>query len=192
MEVASRQECTAGGGLRRAKPSKRRHLRVNSRLLCANLLRMEQRHTLHIIDSSSRTRAELSRLGFDLGHHCEVYGSLAELLERSPASGIVLTGDGEMANSASAAAVTALTRLGCWLPVIALHAAPCARAHCGCDPGGRPRLPRHAAGPGGSARQAFSASAKRSRPMARPGDARSRQGGGWPTCPRASARCSTG
>lgn len=97
---------------------------MNRRPFCANLPFMEQRHTLHIIDSSSRTRAELSRLGFELGHHCEVYGGLAELLERPPASGVLLIGDGDAADGAAAAAVSALTRVGCWLPVIALHAAP--------------------------------------------------------------------
>lgn len=77
---------------------------------------MEQRHTLHIIDSSSRNRAELSRLGFALGHHCEVYGSISELVGQAPPAGIVLVGSGETESATAADAVAALTHCGCWLP----------------------------------------------------------------------------
>jgi len=85
---------------------------------------MEQRHTLHIIDSFSRNRAELFRLGFALGHHCELYASVEELLEQAPASGIVLVGAALDDAFDAAAVVGALTRSGCWLPVVALRHDP--------------------------------------------------------------------
>lgn len=83
---------------------------------------MEQRHTLHIIDPSSRNRAELARIGFGLGHHCEIYASLGELLAAMPSAGIVLVADGE--GQIAAEAVAAIARHGHWLPVIAFHETP--------------------------------------------------------------------
>jgi FixJ family two-component response regulator len=85
---------------------------------------MEQQQAFYIIDSSSRNRAELARLGFDMGHRCEVYGSLGELVERAPATGIALVGADETEDADAADVVAALTRSGCWLPVVALRHDP--------------------------------------------------------------------
>ncbi|MEL7445558.1 MAG: LuxR C-terminal-related transcriptional regulator [Pseudomonadota bacterium] len=84
---------------------------------------MERKAILHFIDSSSRSRAELSRIGFDLGHHCEVYGDLSELSVHPPRDGIIVARD-----AAEEGGVTMilerLSKLGIWLPVIAVDGQP--------------------------------------------------------------------
>ena len=79
---------------------------------------MEQRQTLHILGGSSRSRAEQSHLGFALGHHCEVYGTIGELVEHSPDTGIVLAFD-DPADGGVARVLRALSVIGKWLPVVA-------------------------------------------------------------------------
>ena len=80
-------------------------------------LRMETRHTLHIVGGSSRSRAEQAHLGFGLGHHCEIYGSIAELTEHPPEQGIVLAFD-DPADGGVARVLRALAVIGRWLPVV--------------------------------------------------------------------------
>ena len=84
---------------------------------------MEQRHILHIVDGSSRSRADQARLGFELGHHCEVYADLVELMERTPDKGIVLVHDEEGAGIVGRA-MQALAGAGLWLPVVATSEDP--------------------------------------------------------------------
>lgn len=79
---------------------------------------MEQRDKLHIVDGSSRSRAEQARRGFDLGYHCEVYGDVSELVSSAPETGIVLARDADGCGS-SALVVESLNRNGIWLPVVA-------------------------------------------------------------------------
>lgn len=84
---------------------------------------MKNRQTLHIIDSSSRTRAELARFGYGLGHHCEVYGDLSELALYPPRDGIILARDA----ADEGGVVRILERLGplgIWLPLIAAEEEP--------------------------------------------------------------------
>ena len=84
---------------------------------------MDQITILHIVDSSSRSRAEQARIGFAAGYHCEIYSSLAELLSVAPAKGIVLARD--RAESGGAATIAEeLARRGIWLPVIATAVDP--------------------------------------------------------------------
>jgi len=54
---------------------------------------MTRKASLHFIDSCSRQRAELARVGFALGHHCEVYGDLSELAVHPPREGIIIARD---------------------------------------------------------------------------------------------------
>ena len=78
---------------------------------------MTQRPVLHIVDSSSRSRAEQARLGFELGYHCEIYSDVGELMLSPPDRGIVLARDEE----GSGAVATILERLasaGVWIPVV--------------------------------------------------------------------------
>ena len=51
---------------------------------------MEQRHTVHIVGGSSRSRAELARMAFELGHHAEIYSEVTELLDRPLREGAII------------------------------------------------------------------------------------------------------
>jgi len=86
-------------------------------------LRMKRKPTLHFIDSSSRTRAQLARTGFELGHHCEVYGDLAEINVHPPRDGIIIARDVAQ-DGGVAVTIKQLGKLGIWLPVIAVDHDP--------------------------------------------------------------------
>ncbi|WP_435201970.1 response regulator transcription factor [Qipengyuania sp. 902] len=79
---------------------------------------MKQRQTLHIVGGSSRSRAEQAHLGYRLGHHCEVYANVGELIEHVPDSGIILAFD-DPAEGGVARVLRALSVIGKWLPVVA-------------------------------------------------------------------------
>lgn len=49
-----------------------------------------ERFTVHIVDSSTADRASAFRLFSEFGYHCEIYSTLAELVNFQPSSGIVL------------------------------------------------------------------------------------------------------
>lgn len=84
---------------------------------------MMTRQTLHIVDPSSRNRAELARAAFGLGLHAEVYATLSELTERPPREGIILLrdrhGPGGMAEDQER-----LVAAEVWLPVLAMDENP--------------------------------------------------------------------
>ena len=84
---------------------------------------MANKPTLHFIDPSSRARAEFSRLGFDLGHHCEVYGDVTELTAVPPRSGIILARD-RLTDGGISALIERLNRYGVWQPLVAMSEAP--------------------------------------------------------------------
>ncbi len=84
---------------------------------------MERKSTLHIVEHSSRIRAGLARIGFDLGHHAEVYGSLYELTDHPPREGIVLLRD-DPDSSGILEAIEKLTKWDIWLPVLAMDTTP--------------------------------------------------------------------
>lgn len=79
---------------------------------------MTTKPILHFVDSSTRNRAELARIGFDLGHHAEVYGDLDELGIHPPRDGIIIVRDVESEGGIKAC-VQRLSKLGIWLPLIA-------------------------------------------------------------------------
>ena len=79
---------------------------------------MKQRLVLHFIDPSTRIRAELSRIGFELGHHAEVYGDVDELIEHTPRSGIIIARD-DPAVGGVVATLDRLSQAGVWLPLLA-------------------------------------------------------------------------
>ena len=79
---------------------------------------MEHRQTLHFIDSSSRSRADLARTGFGLGHHAEVYGDITEFCLRPPSEGVVIAKD-ETERGGIASIFDRLAERGIWLPLIA-------------------------------------------------------------------------
>nr|WP_298929336.1 LuxR C-terminal-related transcriptional regulator [uncultured Erythrobacter sp.] len=84
---------------------------------------MTRKASLHFIDSSSRNRAELARVGFSLGHHSEVYGDLLELSVHPPREGIIVARDTAEEGGVSMI-LERLSRLGIWLPLIAVEAQP--------------------------------------------------------------------
>ncbi|MCK0127804.1 LuxR C-terminal-related transcriptional regulator [Erythrobacter sp. F6033] len=84
---------------------------------------MTRKATLHFIDSSSRNRAELARAGFSLGHHSEVYGDLSELSSHPPREGIIVARD-TVEEGGVAMILERLSRLGIWLPLIAVEEQP--------------------------------------------------------------------
>ncbi|QUL38210.1 response regulator transcription factor [Erythrobacter sp. JK5] len=84
---------------------------------------MSRKATLHFIDSSSRQRAELARVGFALGHHAEVYGDLSELSVHPPREGIIVARD-TVEQGGVATILERLSRLGIWLPLIAVDIQP--------------------------------------------------------------------
>lgn len=84
---------------------------------------MKHKDTLHFIDNSSRIRAELSRIGFALGHHSEVYGDLSEFSMHPPQDGIIVARD--CAEDGGVAVILKrLSQLGIWLPLIAVDYDP--------------------------------------------------------------------
>jgi len=84
---------------------------------------MERKPTLHIVDGSSRVRAELARIGFRLGHHAEVYGDLEELADRAPDDGIILLRD-EGEQDCVARALSRLAAANVTLPALATDLEP--------------------------------------------------------------------
>lgn len=83
---------------------------------------MEQRQIIHFVDADVRVRAELARTAFGEGHHAEVYASLAELCEHPPQRGVVILRD-DQANPI-AQTLDLFSRLGIWLPLVAMDLAP--------------------------------------------------------------------
>jgi FixJ family two-component response regulator len=87
------------------------------------IVAMEHRLTLHIVDSDSRSRAEQARTAFALGHHAEVYSDLAELLARTPAGGIVLLRERAIGGPLGEL-FERLGEQGIWMPLIVCDEEP--------------------------------------------------------------------
>ena len=88
----------------------------------ANHRGMTQRPTLHIVDPSPRSRAEQSRLGFDLGFHCEIYADACELMRHPPETGVVLVREDDGIGAEEV--LTLLADAGIWIPVVATSCDP--------------------------------------------------------------------
>lgn len=84
---------------------------------------MTHKASLHFIDTDSRQRAELARIGFSLGHHAEVYGDLSELGVHPPREGIIIARDAA-ADGGVPVILERLSRLGIWLPLVAVELDP--------------------------------------------------------------------
>ena len=83
---------------------------------------MNSFRTLHILAASSRTRAELARIGFQLGYHAEVYADTGEIAAAAPRDGIVIVED--QGDGLIRALFDTIARSGIWLPVVALGENP--------------------------------------------------------------------
>jgi two-component system, LuxR family, response regulator FixJ len=84
---------------------------------------MGQRTIIHFVDANTRTRAELARVAFAMGHHAEVYADLAELCEHPPQRGIVVVRD-EPEEGGIEETLDLLARCGVWLPLVGMGEAP--------------------------------------------------------------------
>ena len=84
---------------------------------------MGQRNIFHFVEGDIRTRADLARTAFAMGHHAEVYADLAELCEHPPQRGIIVARDRPEGGGIEAT-LDLLTRIGIWLPVVAMDEAP--------------------------------------------------------------------
>jgi FixJ family two-component response regulator len=80
---------------------------------------MQNKQLIHIVDPSSRNRAELASTAFAIGHHAEVYSDIDELCHRPPRDGILLVRD-DVETGGVSALIDDLSARGVWLPVIAM------------------------------------------------------------------------
>lgn len=84
---------------------------------------MTERQIIHFVDAETRSRAELARVAFSLGHHAEVYADLVEICEHPPQRGIVVVRD-DFEQGGIEAAVELFGRCGIWLPLVAMDEDP--------------------------------------------------------------------
>lgn len=85
---------------------------------------MEQiRQTIHFVEPDVRTRADLARTTFALGHHAEVYADLDELCQHPPRSGIVVVAD-EPEHGGAAMLLDRLAEAAIWLPLVMMGIEP--------------------------------------------------------------------
>ena len=90
------------------------------------MLSMKTRLILHCVDTDVRVRAELARAIFSLGHHAEVYGSIAEMCQRPPRDGLLLVRD-DPKDGGFLAASELMSSNEVWLPAIATDHSPSTR-----------------------------------------------------------------
>ena len=62
-------------------------------------------------------------MGFDLGHHCEIYSDARELMTLPPEDGIVLARD-DAGEGCAASVLHALGEAGLWIPVVGTSVEP--------------------------------------------------------------------
>lgn len=79
---------------------------------------MKASETIHIVDASSRARAEQSRMVYEIGRHCEVYSDTSEFMIRPPERGVVLVNEDDEPGKAGHI-LRLLARYGRWLPFVA-------------------------------------------------------------------------
>jgi len=84
---------------------------------------MEQQLTIRFVDPASRTRAELARSAFALGHHAEVYADIDELTDHMPDNGILVVRDDPQVGGVTET-MRRLAQSGHWLPLIATDVTP--------------------------------------------------------------------
>lgn len=78
----------------------------------------KERLQVHVIESCSRLRAGMAHTIFSLGHHCELYTDLSELVSHAPGEGIIMA-RGNFEEGGVARLLETLLDRGIWFPVIA-------------------------------------------------------------------------
>ena len=84
---------------------------------------MDTPFRIHFLDPSTRLRAELARIAFNLGYHAEVYSDFAELAACKPDHGVIIARDNP-AGGGIALLITRLERASIWLPIVAIAENP--------------------------------------------------------------------
>lgn len=83
----------------------------------------DERTVMHFLGGTPRFRAEGARSAFALGHHAEVYETIAELVQSRPRSGVAIVHDNPTGGGI-AAVRERLVAEGIWVPVVAACKAP--------------------------------------------------------------------
>lgn len=89
----------------------------------ATELHRRSRLTVHIVARDAGSRAQISRLVFEAGHHAEIYADIGEFLSHAPERGIVIINDDARDDTAL---LTAMNHT--CLPVIVTSEAPAVRS----------------------------------------------------------------
>lgn len=84
---------------------------------------MNERTTLHVLDTDSARRALMARLAFAAGYHAEIYSDREELLSHAPDHGVVLAHD-EPDGRGVVGLVSDMMLRARWLPVVAFSEGP--------------------------------------------------------------------
>lgn len=84
---------------------------------------MDTPFRIHFLDPSTRLRAELARIAFNLGYHAEVYSDFAELAACGPKQGVVIARDNPAAGGIKAL-IARLEKANIWLPTVAIAENP--------------------------------------------------------------------
>lgn len=79
---------------------------------------------LHYVNAEALPRAEFAQMSISMGHHCEVYESLADIFAYPPRHGIMVVNDEPAIGGGIVAALAELEKHGVWLPVIAVGTMP--------------------------------------------------------------------
>ncbi|WP_296722765.1 LuxR C-terminal-related transcriptional regulator [Erythrobacter sp.] len=82
-----------------------------------------EKAALHFIEADTQRRAELVRIGYSIGHHCEIYSDMSELAAHPPRSGLIIIRD-HSETGGIAAVLERLLSLGICLPVVAMDDQP--------------------------------------------------------------------
>jgi FixJ family two-component response regulator len=82
------------------------------------------RLALHYIDADVADRARFAQAALQLGHHCELYESLAELSLHLPRRGLIILKDEPSHDGGIINAIAQLEQLGVWLSIIGVAASP--------------------------------------------------------------------
>ena len=88
-----------------------------------NVLSVSRSKQVHIVEPCERLRAELARMCYALGYHCELYANMAEMAAHPPRVGIIVARDDDE-DGGVGLFLERLLALGIWLPVVATQIDP--------------------------------------------------------------------
>ena len=92
-------------------------------MLC-EINRGHEKITLHYVDDDVKARAQFSQAAFELGYHCELYDSFAEMSGYHPQHGIIFFRDTPSVEGFVAGAFTEMRKAGIWLAAVVVGSSP--------------------------------------------------------------------